>query len=423
LKRVLVTGASGFLGRHIVAALRARGHGVICARRSREPGEDCTDVVAIDFADEVTPEQWMRHLRGVHTVINAVGILKEHGRQTFHSLHVESPGALFEACANAGVEHVIQISALGADENAESRYHLSKRQADQFLRTLPVGWTIVQPSLVYGSDGASARLFTTLASLPCIPLPAGGKQLLQPIHVDDVTAGIVALVETGAARNIVPFVGPAPLTLREYLEALRTSLGFGPGWFFSIPLSMLRTAARIGARLPGSLLEPESLGMLMRGNTGDAAPLRSLLGRGPRSVQRFVSERERAATRLQASLTWLLPLLRLSIAAVWIVTGIVSLNIFPAEASYALLQRAGVPRGLAPFFLYSAAILDLVLGIATLVLRRRRALWLAQIALMLGYTAIISIRLPEYWIHPYGPILKNLPMLAALVLLYRLEKR
>jgi uncharacterized protein YbjT (DUF2867 family)/uncharacterized membrane protein YphA (DoxX/SURF4 family) len=423
LKRVLVTGASGFLGRHIVAGLRARGHGVICAQRSREPGEDCADIIGIDFADDVTPEQWVRHLRGVHTVINAVGILKEHGRQTFRSLHVESPGVLFEACANAGVEHVIQISALGADENATSRYHLSKRQADQFLRTLPVGWTVVQPSLVYGSDGASARLFTTLASLPWIPLPAGGKQLVQPIHVDDVTAGIVALVETEATRSTVPFVGPAALTLRDYLQALRTSLGFGQAWFFSIPLSMLHTAARVGARLPRSLLDPDSLGMLMRGNTGDSGPLRRLLGRPPRSAQHFVSETERTEIRQRAALAWLLPLLRLSIAAVWIVTGIVSLGVFPAEASYALLQRAGVPRGLAPLFLYSAAILDLVLGVATLVLRRRRALWLAQIALMLGYTAIISIRLPEFWIHPYGPILKNLPMLVALILLYQLEKR
>jgi uncharacterized protein YbjT (DUF2867 family) len=421
--QVLVTGASGFLGRHIVAALRARGHVVICARRSRDPGEGCADVVAVDFADEITPEQWMRHLRGVHTVINAVGTLREHGRQTFRSLHVESPGALFEACANSGVEHVIQISALGADESAASRYHLSKRRADLFLRTLPVGWTIVQPSLVFGSGGASARLFTALASLPWIPLPAGGRQRLQPIHIDDLTAGIVALVETKATQSVVPFVGPAALTLREYLQVLRTSLGFGRARFVSISLSVLRADARLGGRISGSLLDPESLGMLMRGNTGDAAPLRKLLGRPLRPAHQFIAESERDASRRLAGLLWLLPLLRLSIAAVWIVTGIVSLNAFPVEQSYSLLQRTGVPRSLAPLFLYSAAALDLVLGVASLVLRRRRGLWLAQIALILVYTVIISIRLPEFWLHPYGPILKNLPMLAALLLLYQLERR
>jgi hypothetical protein len=276
----------------------------------------------------------------------------------------------------------------------------------------------VQPSLVYGSDGASARLFTALASLPCIPLPAGGKQPIQPIHISDLTAGIVALVETGATRSVVPFVGPAALTLRDYLQALRTSLGYGRAWFFSIPLAVLRGAAR----LPGSLFDTEALGMLMRGNTGDATPLRKLLGRELRSPRHFIAASEKDTSRNLAGLVWLLPLLRLSIAAVWIVTAIVSLYGFPVEASYELLQRTGVPRRLAPFFLYSAALLDLVLGVASLVLHRRRELWLVQIALILD-TVIISVRLPEFWLHPYGPILKNLPMLAALLLLYRLERR
>jgi uncharacterized protein YbjT (DUF2867 family) len=420
--QVLVTGASGFLGRHLVAALRARGHLVTCVQRHQPTLEDCAQAVAIDFADDVTPERWIPHLRGVDVVINAVGILREHGRQTFRSLHVESPGALFEACARVNVSHVIQISALGADESATSRYHLSKRRADAFLMTLPVGWTIVQPSLVFGAAGTSARLFTALASFPCIPLPAGGTQLIQPIHIDDLVAGVVALVEAKATRTVAPFVGPAALTLREYLQVLRTSLGLGRAWTFSIPLFALRLAARIGQHSPRSLLDSDSLGMLMRGNTADVTPLRELLGREPRPARRFIADPERDSLRQLAVLAWLLPLLRLSIAAVWIFTGIVSLGVFPVAESYALLERTGVPRALAPFFLYSAALLDLALGVATLVYHRR-AIWLVQIALILGYTLIISVRLPEYWLHPYGPILKNLPMLAALLLLYRMEKR
>jgi hypothetical protein len=78
---------------------------------------------------------------------------------------------------------------------------------------------------------------------------------------------------------------------------------------------------------------------------------------------------------------------------------------------------------LADVALYSAAALDLVLGAATLLMRRRRLLWLAQFVLILGYTVIITIRLPEFWLHPYGPILKNLPMLAAIALLYGFEAR
>ena len=95
----------------------------------------------------------------------------------------------------------------------------------------------------------------------------------------------------------------------------------------------------------------------------------------------------------------------------------------PLQRSYELLGRVGVPPTLQPLFLYGAATFDLVLGIATLLLRRRRMLWLAQIALILAYTALITWRLPEFWLHPYGPLLKNVPMLAVIFALYVLEKR
>jgi hypothetical protein len=73
--------------------------------------------------------------------------------------------------------------------------------------------------------------------------------------------------------------------------------------------------------------------------------------------------------------------------------------------------------------LYGAALFDIGLGIATLVLARRRVLWLVQIALVLVYTAIISVRLPEFWLEPFGPVTKNVPLLAALWLLYELDGR
>jgi hypothetical protein len=101
----------------------------------------------------------------------------------------------------------------------------------------------------------------------------------------------------------------------------------------------------------------------------------------------------------------------------------VSLGLYPVSASLELLARSGVPEALGPLFLYPAAALDLALGIGILAMRRRRLLWLAQIVLIAVYTLIITVRLPEFWLHPYGPLLKNLPMLAAIYLLYRFEDR
>lgn len=118
-------------------------------------------------------------------------------------------------------------------------------------------------------------------------------------------------------------------------------------------------------------------------------------------------------------LTWL----RYSLGVMWIFTAIVSFGLYPVEDSLALLERAGVPTVLQPTALYGAAALDLLLGVLTVAGRRRRLVWLAQLALILAYTIIITLRLPEFWLHPYGPVLKNLPIVAAIWLLLAFEER
>ena len=423
--RVLLTGASGFIGGHLRRALRKSGHTVICALRAPGPQfmGTCDDVVQADFTHDFSAAAWLPKLHGIDAVINSVGILREQGSQTFRSLHIEAPCALFDACVQADVQRVINISALGADEHARSAYHLSKRRADEHLTSLALSWTIVQPSLVYGAGGGSAGLFDALASAPLIPLPRGGTQLVQPIHIDDLVAGITeALANASTHRQVIPFVGAAAISLRDYLALLRRSMNLGAAHIMSVPPALVRVIGRMGL-LPGAFLGADTLGMLERGSVGDPSAITHLLHRRPRAPEQFIAPSEASSTRTIAQLAWLLPMLRVSIALVWIVTAIVSLGLFPTSSSYALLLRVGVPGALGPLFLYGAAAVDLVLGLATLLVRRRRALWVAQMALILSYTLIITLRMPEFWLHPYGPLLKNLPMLAAILTLHTLEKR
>jgi hypothetical protein len=181
--------------------------------------------------------------------------------------------------------------------------------------------------------------------------------------------------------------------------------------------------ALLGDRLPRGLLDSETLAMLTRGNTADPVVTSALLGHAPRPVERFVAPEAAPAASTQALLSWQLPLLRVAIAAVWIWTGIVSMGLYPVNESYALLARLGVTGTPASILLYGAALLDIVLGIATLVMRKRHWLWIVQIAVIAGYTLIISIWLPEFWLHPYGPVLKNLPLVAAIWLIATIERR
>jgi hypothetical protein len=199
-------------------------------------------------------------------------------------------------------------------------------------------------------------------------------------------------------------------------------MGLGKARFVNVPMALVRLAATAGDRISGVLLDRESLGMLLRGNVAPAARFAAVLGRSPRPIEQFIAPRSARALANDARLGWLLPLLRYSVAFVWIVTGIVSLGVYPVEDSYALLARVGLTGILATVALYGAALLDLVFGVGILVMRDRRWLWRAQMLLIVGYTAIISFCLPEFWLHPYGPLTKNLPMLAAILMLHEFEQ-
>ncbi|KQZ26187.1 SDR family oxidoreductase [Duganella sp. Root1480D1] len=425
---VLLTGATGFIGSHVAAALLARGHQVIAA--GRHPGSNPRlGFVPADFAHDTEKAVWVARLKGVDVVVNAVGIFRAGGDASFAAVHDAAPRALFAACAEAGVRYVVQVSALGADAGARSAFHASKKAADDALAALPLAGCIVQPSLVYGADGASARMFRMLATMPLAVQLGSAQQMVQPVHIDDVTAAILALVEQGVAAHRggvsrLALVGPDAMPFVDYLRGLRLAMGLGR-WrlpVLRLPDWMARGLAAIGGMLPGSPLDRDALDMLARGNTDDAAPLASLLGRPLRAVRNFIAQP--GAARIQAQLDWLVPLLRLSIAVVWIWTAIVSAGLYPVADSYSLLTRTGVPQILAPLMLYGASALDLAFGIASLAWprRSRRWLWLAQIALIAFYSVVIAWRLPEFLLHPYGPISKNLPMLAALWMLYELEK-
>src|SRR5688500_11039162 len=164
-RTVLLLGATGFIGTRLQAALRNAGWEVVCGVRPGVgvPGCRCVEV---DFTRDHSPEVWLPRLQGIDVVANAVGILRESGALTFEAVHVAAPAALFRACVQAGVRKIVQISALGADAQAVSGYHVSKRRGDDVLASLNVPWVIVQPSLVFGEGGASAALFTRLAALP-----------------------------------------------------------------------------------------------------------------------------------------------------------------------------------------------------------------------------------------------------------------
>ena len=167
------------------------------------------------------------------------------------------------------------------------------------------------------------------------------------------------------------------------------------------------------------LASTDALRMLQAGSAAPGAALEALLERPARHFTADLECADASDLRAAAALGWGEPLLRGALAILWLVTAWVSLFVFPVWDSFRMLARVGVPAWSAPVLLVGASAVDAVLGVLTL-LRPSRALWWTQLALIVFYSAIIAWRLPEMWAHPFGPLLKNVPIVAILLVLLAL---
>lgn len=411
--RILLLGASGFIGSRIAAALRGHGHAVLaCGRGAAVPA---------DLARDGKPE-WLPRLAGIDAVVNAAGALQG----PLEAIHASGPIALFEACAEAGIPRLVQISALGAGEGS-TRFLRTKRAADERLLALRDaggrrGWCVLRPSLVVGRGGESTRRFAALAALPRPARLARGDWRLQPLHVADLAAHAVAQLEaTGPVPGLQELGGPAVTDTDGLTTLLRGWLGLPPRRPLAVPLWLLRLAAAAGRLIPGAALRPESLAMLAAGNVVANAPPP---GWRPRPLAAaMAAEPAGPADRLDARLLPLRPAMRLLLAAVWIGTAVVSLTIGWTQG-LALLARVGLSGWLAMAVVIGGALNDLLVGLLLFVPRHQAAIGGLQIAVILLFTGLASLVTPEAWADPYGPLLKGAAMLAtALGLLAMREER
>ncbi|VFR34717.1 UDP-glucose 4-epimerase [plant metagenome] len=415
---ILVCGAHGFVGKAICEALGRAGHRVVKGVRQASQADE----LAIDYMQDVEPAAWLPRLRGIDVVVNAVGILTETAQRSFERVHRRAPIALFDAACQAGVTRIVQVSALGAQQG-DTAYFRSKHAADAHLSGLLVAHHVLRPALVYGEAGASSRHFRALASSPVHPLPGGGRQRLRPILVDELAEIVVRLLaQAPAGREELDLVGGTEVEYRQMLAAYRASLGFAPAWRVSIPAGLIGLAAVAMDRLPGALLTRDTWRMLQAGNTASAARTAEVLAREPEGVETFIRPDDAPRLRAQALAGWRPALLRGALALTWLATAFFSACVHPIADSLALLARVGLQGSLAVAALSLAVALDVILGIATLA-RPGRRLWVAQMALIAAYSAIIAIALPEFLWHPFGPILKNVPIIALLLVLLSEEER
>ncbi len=414
--RILVVGAGGFIGSRVVAGLLGRGHAVTCAGRNpealRRRFPSCEAVRADLLADDTST--WLTRLAEIDAVVNAAGVL----RDDVEGVHHRGAVALFEACAAAGMPRLVQLSALGAGAQPRSRFLATKEAADAHLLRLAReaggrGWCVLRPSLVIGRGGGSTALFCALAATPA-PLRLGpGTWRVQPLHVANLARAVADLIEAPSVPPRLDLVGPEAMTTDGLTAALRAWFGLPPRPPLALPQVVLRVAARIGGLLPGASLTPESLGMLAAGNTADPAPMVAALGWAPRRLaDALAAEPATAADLWLARLLPVRPILLGALVAVWVGSGLSSFRVTPRQAD-ALLAGLRLSGQAALAVTWAGAALDVVLGLALLRAGWRRLALGAQLAVMAAYTVLATVALPALWADPFGPLLKNLAVLAA----------
>ena len=223
IKQVTVFGGSGFVGRAIVRALAQEGYQVRVACRRIELAErikTAGDVgqITILRTNLRIPASVAAAVSGSQAVINASGIAFQRGRQRYETVHVEGARAIAEAATAAGVQRLVHISGIGADQrNSTNRFIRSKVDAEDAIVSGFANATMLRPSVVFGPEDAMFNRMAQIArQAPFLPVVGDGSARVQPVYVGDVGAAVVAVLERpDTAKSVFELGGPRVYTYRE----------------------------------------------------------------------------------------------------------------------------------------------------------------------------------------------------------------
>jgi NADH dehydrogenase len=225
---ICVIGGSGFVGRHIVHLLTARGAQVRVPTRNRERAKELILLPTVDVveADVHDPAALAGLLEGMDAVVNLVGILHETRGGDFQRVHAELPAKVAAAAQAAGVRRLLHMSALNAAPDGPSLYLRTKGQAEQRVRESGLDWTIFRPSVIFGREDSFLNLFAgLLRALPVVALAKPGARF-QPVFVEDVARAFVQSLELAQTiGRSYDLCGPKVYTLRDLVEYVGGLIG------------------------------------------------------------------------------------------------------------------------------------------------------------------------------------------------------
>ncbi len=293
IKQVTVFGGSGFVGRAIVRALAQEGYQIRVACRRIELAErikTAGDVgqISILRTNLRIPASVAAAVSGSQAVINASGIAFQRGRQRYEAVHVEGARAIAEAASAAGVQRLVHISGIGADQrNSTNRFIRSKVDAEDAIVSGFANATMLRPSVVFGPEDAMFNRMAQIArQAPFLPVVGDGSAKVQPVYVGDVGAAVVAVLERpDTAKSVFELGGPRVYTYREIAALVLREIDRHKR-IVGVPAGLMKIMGFFAEFLPVPPLTHDQVDLLVTDNvTRPGAPGLAELGIEPTAAE------------------------------------------------------------------------------------------------------------------------------------------
>ena len=246
MKTLFITGSSGFIGSHLIKQINPEGYkNIYCLSRQEVDGSlsgSLPENIRFIKGDILKPESYERYLSGSDIVIHLAALTGKAPREEYFRINSEGTRVLIERCRSNDIKRFIFISSIAADFRNIEGYHYaeSKIEAERIVKRSGISFTIIRPTIATGKGSPIIHALSKLAKAPVVPVFDGGKVLIQPVYIDDLTACILKIIEKDLFRDqTVTVAGPERITMKEFIRGIHKLISHKKLRMISLPASLI----------------------------------------------------------------------------------------------------------------------------------------------------------------------------------------